>query len=206
MNDMTMTVVPKSDQINADDLIGGPRTITITRVQIGDSAEQPVSVFFEGDGGKPYRPCKQMRRVMIYCWGSDAKVYAGRRMTLYRDPTVKYGGFEVGGIRISHMSDIERETVMALTVTKAQRRPFTVKPLAVEAPRQDRATATTETLVSAVNTAPDLAALLGNEDFDKRRLWLRANRKELSDRLEAAIAEAQARAPAAMDGEAEHVE
>jgi len=206
MNDMTMTVVPKSDQINADDLIGGPITIQVSRVVIGESAEQPVSVFFEGSQ-KPYRPCKQMRRVMIHCWGSDAKVYAGRRMTLYRDPTVKYGGFEVGGIRISHMSDIDAEKVMALTVTKAQRRPFTVKPLrdappVQDTPKPDRATATTDALIEATRTAPDLAALLANVDFDKRRTWLRENRRELAARLEAAIAEAEGRVAPGQDTEA----
>jgi hypothetical protein len=36
---------------------------------------------------------------------------------------------EVGGIRISHMSDIGETMTMALTVTRANKKPFTVKPL-----------------------------------------------------------------------------
>lgn len=214
MNDMTMTVVPKSDQLNADDLIAGPRTITITRVQIGESAEQPVSVFFDGDNGKPWKPCKQMRRVMIHCWGPDAKVYAGRRVTIYRDPTVKYGGFEVGGIRISHMSDIDKDQVMALTVTKAQRRPFTVKPLRdaprqdaqqqpQDAPKQDRATEAAAKMVAAVEAAGDaedgmrFAAILADETFVKQRAWLMDKRPELSALVEKAITEANAKLPQA---------
>ena len=55
-------------------------------------------------------------------------------MTLYRDPKVKWGGMEVGGCRISHMSHIEREMVIALTMTKKERAPYRVKPLVVEKP------------------------------------------------------------------------
>lgn len=137
--DMSAFVAPKSDQLNADDLIAGPRTITITRVTGTGNGEQPVAVYFEGDDGKPLKPCKSMRRVMIAAWGADASQYAGRSMTLYRDPKVKFGGMEVGGIRISHMSHIDREMVMALTVTKAKREPYKVKVLA--APKKQAAAA-----------------------------------------------------------------
>lgn len=127
--DMSAFVAPKSDQMNADDLIAGPRTIRITRVAGTGAADQPVAVFYEGDDGKPLKPCKSMRRVMIAAWGTDAAQYVGRAMTLYRDPKVKFGGMEVGGIRISHMSHIERDLVMALTVTKAKREPYKVSVL-----------------------------------------------------------------------------
>lgn len=128
--DMSKTIAPKSDQINADDLIGGPMTIKISRVSGNEgNADQPVNVFFDGDGGKPFRPCKQMRRVMVAIWGADASQYVGRSMTLYRDPSVTFGGMQVGGIRISHMSGIDKPQTMALTVTRASRKPFTVHPL-----------------------------------------------------------------------------
>ena len=65
MVDMSQFVAPKSDQLNADDLIAGPRTIRIRGVRGTENPEQPVSVYFEGDDGKPYKPCKSMRRVMI---------------------------------------------------------------------------------------------------------------------------------------------
>lgn len=132
--DMGATIAPKSDQLNADDLIAGPRTITVTRVTGNQgSPEQPVNVFFEGDNGKPYRPCKSMRRVMVAAWGVNAAEYAGRSMTLYCDPGVTFGGMKVGGIRISHMSHIEREMQMALTASRAKRANYTVKPLAAPA-------------------------------------------------------------------------
>jgi hypothetical protein len=128
MNDMTAVIVPKSDQINADDLISGPMTVTIQGVAITAGTEQPVSIDI-GLPGKVYRPCKSMSRVLVAAWGPDAKQYTGRTMTLYRDPTVKWGGLDVGGIRISHLSNIERDMTMALTATRAQRKPYTVKAL-----------------------------------------------------------------------------
>ena len=130
MVDMSQTIAPKSDQLNADDLIGGPRTITITRVTGNEgNAEQPVNIFFEGDNGKPFRPCKSMRRVMVKIWGKDASKYAGQSMTLFRDPKVQWGGMEVGGIRISHMTGLEKKEVMALTASNRARKPYTVDPL-----------------------------------------------------------------------------
>jgi len=137
MNDMRSVIIPKSDQLNADDLISGTRTITITGVSIRPGTEQPVTISYEGDGGKPYKPCKVMCRVMVHCWGPDANKYVGGRLTLYRDPGVKWGGLAVGGIRISHMSGIERATTIALTETKGSKKPFTVKPLANPEPAKE---------------------------------------------------------------------
>ncbi|MGE0853321.1 MAG: hypothetical protein AB7O44_27540 [Hyphomicrobiaceae bacterium] len=136
---MASVIVPKSDQLNADDLISGPRTVTITAVSIRDAAEQPVSISYEGDGGKPYKPCKSMCRVMVYAWGKDAKTYVGRSMTLYRDPKVKWGGLEVGGIRISHMSHIEQDRRMTLTETRGVIKPYMVRSLAATPPPATRA-------------------------------------------------------------------
>lgn len=130
MMDMSSTIAPKSDQLNSDDLIAGPRTITITKVSaIPSSSEQPIAVNFDGDDGKPYKPCKSMRRVMVQVWGRDGAAYVGRSMTIYRDPAVTWGGMAVGGIRISHMSDINDPVTMALTASKQSRKPYTVKPL-----------------------------------------------------------------------------
>lgn len=170
--DMASTIIPKSDQLNADDLIAGPRTITVTGIRGNDSAEQPVSIAFEGDGGKPYKPCKSMRRVMVYVWGPDARAYVGRSMTLYTDPAVQFGGMKVGGIRISHMSHIEAPQTMALTATRAKRAPFTVQPLKAspaDALLEKYAAATDAGIVSALEVQrlemwPQLNAA------DKRRL------------------------------------
>lgn len=164
MNDMTAVIVPKSDQINADDLIAGPMTITITDVQIRGGQEQPVSIFFAGSE-KAFRPCKSMSRVLVQGWGADAKAYIGRSLTLYRDPTVKWAGLEVGGIRISHMSHIEGEKLMMLTATKGSRKPHKVKPLetgttsATPRAKAEAWLASYETDLKAATTTDQLAAI-----------------------------------------------
>ena len=126
------TIVAKSDQLNADDLVGGPRTITVTAVKGSDSPEQPVWIHFEGDHGKPFKPCKTCRRLLVHCWGPEASDFIGRRMTLYTDPNVMFGGVKTGGIRISHVSHIERDMAVALMVTRGKRAPHIIKPLQAE--------------------------------------------------------------------------
>lgn len=148
--DMRTAIEPKSDQINADDFVGGPATFRIKGVTITPGTEQPVTIDLEGS--KPWRPCKIMSRLLVAAWGPDAKEYAGKSVTLYRDPKVKWGGLEVGGIRVSHLSHIEREMVVALTMTKGKRAPHTVKPIKAE----------TVPLKAVTAAQPDAAAF----DFD----------------------------------------
>lgn len=132
MANMRTTIEPKSDQLNADFLIGGKSiTIKVTCVDIC-TGDQPVSIHYEGENGRPYKPCKSMRRVLVHVWGADESAYVGRSMTLYCDEKVQFGGLAVGGIRISHMSHIDKDVPMALTVTRGTRKLYTVKPLAVQ--------------------------------------------------------------------------
>lgn len=130
MIDLRNSIIPKSDQLNADDLIGKNITIKITKVELA-AGEQPIKVHYENENGKPWMPGKSMRRVLVQVWGSDGAAYVGRSLTLYRDDKVLFGGVAVGGIRISHMSHIKEAVTMALTVTRANRKPFTVQPLTV---------------------------------------------------------------------------
>ncbi|MFF2054140.1 hypothetical protein ACFVU2_21215 [Leifsonia sp. NPDC058194] len=126
---LTESIAPRSDQLNADDLIAGPVTVTVTEVRQGN-AEQPVHVVTEEFGnGRPYKPSKSMRRVLVAAWGADSTNYAGRQMTLFRNPTIRFGKEEVGGIQISHLSNIDAALKIALTVTRGKRAPFTVQPL-----------------------------------------------------------------------------
>lgn len=133
MSDLRNTIVPKSDQLNADDLLVSAKTIKVTKVTV-TNGEQPVTINYEGDNGKPYKPGKSMRRVLVHLWGPDGNAYVGRSMTLYCDDKVVFGGLAVGGIRISHMSHISKDVTMALTATRAKRTPFTVRPLVIKEP------------------------------------------------------------------------
>lgn len=214
MNDMRAVIVPKSDQINADDMLGGPMTITITGVTIKPGTEQPVSIAFEGDNNKPYKPCKSMARVMVQCWGHDANQYVGRSMTLYCDPKVTWGGMAVGGIRISHMTDINGTQIMALTATKGSKKPFTVQPLAIQ---KDTAPAPTlaewfkalDAELALVETDADLDAIKARQDVQNMLAddGRPKARDKLRNMLDAAIQRTTpAEDPPEMDGEAEPVD
>lgn len=71
--DMSKYTQAKSDQLNADDLHGGPITVTVTHVSSNETAEQPINIFYDGDNGKPFRPCKTVRRIMVKVWGENRK-------------------------------------------------------------------------------------------------------------------------------------
>lgn len=142
--DMTDTIVPKSDQLNADDLMSGPRTFTISEVRKSGSAEQPVDVYLaEFPERRPFKPSKSMRRVMVELWGKEASAYVGRRLTLYRDPDVMFGRDRVGGVRIGAMSHIETRATVTLTVTRGKRAPYVVEPLPDSAPTSPAVSAET---------------------------------------------------------------
>jgi hypothetical protein len=176
------TIVPKSDQLNADDLISGPRTITITGVKAG-SAEQPVTINYQGDDGHPYKPGKSMRRVLVAMWGPEASAYVGRSLTLFRDPDVKFGGMDTGGIRISHATHIDAPFRIALTVTRGKRAPFTVQPLKIAA----KATITPAEELPDVDLARDIGATKAGQGEAALKEWWTgltpALRRALADEL-----------------------
>jgi hypothetical protein len=96
---------------------------------------------------------------------------------------------EVGGIRISHMSHIDRDVVMALTEKKGSKKPFTVKPLKMEQ-AQDKAADGTDALVKRIQTAPDMETLIAIDAepaVKKQREWLKQNRPELAERVSQAV-------------------
>lgn len=156
MIDMSKFVEAKSDQLNADDLIGAPRTITITRVT-GNDGDQPVSIFYHGDNGKPFKPCKTIRRILMGVWGRYANEYVGKSMTIYRDDSVQFGGLATGGIRISHMSDIDKETVVVVMKSKGKKAGVKILPLVQE--QRQTATLTIEQARADMNAADTLDAL-----------------------------------------------
>ena len=126
------TIEPKSDQLNYDDLIAGPLTVRVTGLAAG-TPEQPVIVRVQnaatGAAMRDFKPCKSMRRVLIAAWGDKGKDWIGKSMTLYGDTSVKFGGVEVGGIRISHVSGIAAPMRLKLTTTRSKRSEYAVEVL-----------------------------------------------------------------------------
>lgn len=127
--DMTESLAAKSDQLNAVDLTE-PRTFTIEKVTAG-SADQPFNFHLVELPGKPWRPSKGMRRVLAVGWGPKdiETTYPGRRLTLFCEPRVTWAGAPVGGIRISHMSDIGSGFTTPLAESQKKRTMYRVEPL-----------------------------------------------------------------------------
>ena len=187
MTDLSLTIAPKSDQLTADDLIAGSRTIEVTSVSLTAEPDQPIAIGFVDDNGRPYKPCKTMRRAMVTVWGPDGNTYVGRKLTLYHDAEVKFGGLAVGGIRISHMSHITRPITMALTETRSKKRPYTVQPLIEARPPPPRQVIADESKIDA--KIDDLVAkfadtesiqahhrLVTDKEVSKSIDWLKKNR------------------------------
>ncbi|MEA3715891.1 hypothetical protein VBL48_16525 [Enterobacter hormaechei] len=132
--DLSRTIIPKSDQINFEDVQSQSITAAIKAVRAGNS-EQPVFIDLEGYDGRPYKPSKSMRRVLIGGWGADGHSWVGRSLTLVGDPSVRYGGVAVGGIKISAMSDVEADFSMMLSVSRGKRQEHRVRRLEVKQPQ-----------------------------------------------------------------------
>jgi hypothetical protein len=129
IQDLRSTIIPRSDQLNSEQLLGGPMIITVSEVRLGSGEEQPVSIFYDADPARPFKPCKTMRKVLILAWGPDGTQWVGKSMELYCDPSVKFGGEVVGGIRISRLSDIPRDIKVSLTATKGRKAMHEIRPL-----------------------------------------------------------------------------
>lgn len=126
---MKITAEPRSDQWNADDFVGGARTFTVAGVDVG-TAEQKYDIHLEGQE-RAWRPPLTMLRLLMHAWGDESDDWIGRRVTLYRDESVRFGSEEVGGIRISHMSNLPggRPLTVKLTKTRGRKQNYTVEPL-----------------------------------------------------------------------------
>lgn len=194
MVDVSQTIQAKSDQLNADDLIGGKTiTVTITAVKKGD-AEQPIVVHFDGDNGRPYKPGKSMRRVMVGLWGPNGDDYVGRSMTLYRDPEVEFGKVKVGGVRISEMSHLDGSQSMPLTIKRGAKAMFNVRalktpePVAATKPKKSPEEQVAS-YVAGVNACASVDDLIAYQSDDRRRTWidkLKAARPDLHEQVVAA--------------------
>ena len=135
------TIKPKSDQLNADDFVGNEtKIITVTKVAVSQSQDQPASIYYEGDNGKPWKPCKTMRKLIGHAWGLDELAFVGRSLELYRDTNVTWGGEQVGGIRVKAMTDLTngKPLRVALQTSKTKRQIYTVEPLTAPVAKLDK--------------------------------------------------------------------
>lgn len=131
ITDLRATITPKSDQLNFEDVQSSNITAKIKAIRAGNS-EQPVFIDLEGFDGRPYKPSKSMRRVLIGGWGNDGHSWVGKSLTLKGDSAVKFGGVAVGGIKIESMSDIDSDFSLMLTTSRGKRSEHKVKKLVVK--------------------------------------------------------------------------
>lgn len=132
-DDISSTLAAKSDQLNADDLIGGPIVVRIEDVTRGDE-DQPVVIRISG-GHQPWKPSKTARRCLATCWGPHARTWIGRSVELYRDPEVMFGGVKVGGIRVKAASGIDKPVTVMLASTRGKKAAHRIDVLKAEQPK-----------------------------------------------------------------------
>lgn len=167
---MKITAEPRSDQINADDFVGSPRTFTIAGVRQG-TAEQKYDIMLAEVEGRVWRPPPTVVRILIEVWGDESDDWIGKRVTLYRDPNVMVHGSVVGGIRISHMSNLPDGKALKVKVTakRGKRELITVQPL-VEQPTP---------------TEPSAEQVAACKDPQQLRAWWKVSGPERKAQIEA---------------------
>ena len=188
--DIDRTLAPKSEQLDAIEL-AEPRTITITKLTEG-SEDQPINVYFEGDGGRPWRPSKTVRRILRECWGKRGSDWVGKSCTIYNDKSVKFGGLEIGGVRVSHASHINNPITMLLPVTRGKFAKYHIQPLVVRSMPAAAFTdvlarmAAAETEDALLKIAKEIGEDASDQQREQARAAFRARRAELTTNQEEA--------------------
>lgn len=167
--DVTKAIEPKSDQQNADSLLSGPRTIRIRDIAYNPTAEQQALwIYFDGDDGKPWKPCRTAARCLVSIWGPDAKKWIGLHCTIYCDPEVSYGGVKTGGIRVSHMEGLTSPRTLMLTKTRGKKGATVIKPLEKQPAAETNAQPTPE--IDRDRLRVDMEAV-ASDPAAKREWW-----------------------------------
>lgn len=160
--DLTQALAPKSDQIDAADLIGSPPQIfTIVSVSENGSEladQQPVNIRLE-ETKKFWRPNKGMLRVLADNWGKNVQDWAGRKVELYGEPEVYFGKEKRGGTRISRLSHISGSKTTLVNPRGGKGAYWTVNPLPDSEPTQPQPTP--EPTAEQVAACTDVAVLRG---------------------------------------------
>lgn len=128
--DITEALAPTSDQLDAVELVH-PRTFTIDDgSRLGTREGKKVAEIRLVGFDRVWRPSKGMLDLLAACWGTDAKVWVGHRVTVYNDPDVMFGKERTGGVRISHLSHIDKaRDVLIRAAGAGKKRSWHVEPL-----------------------------------------------------------------------------
>jgi hypothetical protein len=131
--DIADALAPKSDQLDAADLIGSPpQVFTITAVREGAprAKGEPKTVDITlAEFPRVWRPSKGMLRVLADNYTKDVSKWVGKRVELYGDPDVYFGKERTGGTRISRLSHIDGPRTTRINPRGGKDATWTVKPL-----------------------------------------------------------------------------
>ncbi|MAI15232.1 MAG: hypothetical protein CMM15_14580 [Rhodospirillaceae bacterium] len=192
MADVSQAMQAKSDQLNAVDIMGCEPIITIRDVVVRQG-DQPVSVYFNGDNNRPFKPSKGMIRILAAAWGNESQNWIGKSAQIYMDPEVTWAGEKVGGIRIRALSDINKNGMsFMLTLNKKKRIPYPVSYLSMELPPypEDKFNKGFDTMVGWLNEGKSLEQIV-------------AQCQKTGQLTEAQYQRLQEAAPVLADGDAE---
>lgn len=131
--DIRAATKPKSDQLNYETFLNGPQTFTVSKVTPGDR-DHPVFIHMNECPATPYKPSKGMLKCIAQPdgWGDKSSQWVGKSITLYGDPTVIYGGVEVGGIKVAALSDINGDYETLISARRGVRKPHLIKKIVIQ--------------------------------------------------------------------------
>lgn len=173
VTDIATICEPKSDQLNADDLIE-PQVYTlrkITKGPFGKKGDQPLHIHLVEFTRGPWKPPVTMRRVLREVWGKNPAEWPdGARVELFNDRAVTFGEDNTGGVRISGMSHLgAKQRDVIVTPRRGKRQTYTLR------------------LIDAARPPADLDAVLATEGLTLADLdaWAAAHGKPPASGLDA---------------------
>lgn len=173
MNDIAPTLVGDSNQLSKSDLMDGPQTFTVARVDINLSdKKRPTAIHLAEAPGKPYKPNLGMRKLIAKGWGKSSKAYIGRRLTLFHNPDVLWQGKREGGVEVCAMSDLEAPFTIQVAINAKQAKTVKVDSLPDATP--------------SAEVQPDWQALIaeaGDDVAALRAMWTDAQARGASEAI-----------------------
>ena len=173
MNDIAPTLVGDSNVLSKADLMDGPQTFTVARVDINLSdKKRPTAIHLVESPGKPFKPNLGMRKLIAKGWGKSSKEYVGRRLTLFHNPDVLWQGKREGGVEVCAMSHIEAPFTIQVAVNAKQAKTVKVEVIPDSAPSHE--------------VQPDWQALIveaGDDVAALRAMWTDAQARGASEAI-----------------------
>lgn len=100
------------------------KRITQKKIAEGKGKKEKLTIYLEKLNGQPvdrgWLPAKTACACLGGMFGREAKGWKGKRVTLYRDPDVRFGTDVTGGIRVLGSPDIEGDMPVRVVFVKSK--------------------------------------------------------------------------------------